>query len=1416
MTTFVDPLGQYKFSLPLGWAYSNLRSHLITVAFVQISRSDERIFVHAVPTYRAAVVDDEWRAEARKAAFRPETKVHDLTLGSKVAIFAHLPAGAKASRAAQAIVIRGRQIDLVVRHENPGEDATKKLTSPLSILLRTLVIPTDLSPPLQFSDQSLVMKRLQEASHLGQSGEWQKSAKAASEARVWARDTFLSSAHGGALLPEVPAVVAVIDALTLEFRATREMGVVRDAERLIDRAAFTLDKLPLIGSARKNEVWKRLQDQKATIDKVQKAVIEMSWPEARLDQSADVTWRPQFLQHNAAIAFEQGDKETALSSTKIAVDDLLSLEAAILEPVKPGSDGPSVAIEGMEFGPEERRAVVARWLEGEVADALRTLSIIHRSLGELDDARMAISVLIDLSQRLSTRRPSPRGHFEPREGQRQILAAAVLDQLSSHILYGTEQTHNVKWQLDQAQLLLEELKEGAAQRSRELFLREAWTKVQGRDLDMRFDQTPWTRGNVVSALPQDCLRALTDWALTPGDWLLPPPPPETNIPSKVLREGPNRIIAWIEKEHPDHEAVAYWQATGREASQQSLQMISSTVNGWLNELNWRRGWAIAALRALDPTLPLAHPGLLAGLDLARARLVQPTTIFMADLKLAADVPADDRSPDEPVKDSLTPPTFENSPFGDRVVRQVLTALDHLVALQEGHASRFEEVLNDVRTSGHPDFERARQCLQQLPAGALFRQSVASGGVGTAVGLILRHALEKAEQKEDLDTVRSLSSPTIRMAARFGCTADFLFAVHRVAAATDRRQPLETVLRVMEHVRLAALWLGDANLEATVQHAIGLILRQGNLRGIPGFVEAIPAFQRAAALYDQLGDTVGAAGALIDLSALLIGYRDQLEAVEEGRDWPTFARRYLDEAMARLVRRIDHASARAYLGEAYQNRARFYLNQDREASAGAALRCIALAKSIGFDSLVERGTATLRLASDDHESRLKTDLPSADEVVELTRKEVDEKLGNIQLFSSRAGFLNAILDTLFDEATRSMEEPQAAALLTRQVEADRGFTYNRWLGAKETVGMRRIAEELIGDPARPVLAVYCVTRSGVGLIVLDGDEPAQLHRIDLTAADAGQLVEEHLAALVKHRRTRGRLQWQEFQERFVSDGTKLVAPLAPYVESGRPICLVPHGVLHGAPLHTLSCSPGTKAIGLLAPVFVNPSIANWLASRRNASLSSGALIATTCPADQFADFDEGGKIVSILSTRVSGEIVAPKPEATDVESIRSHPPFQVLHLSSHGMFDSESMEIGLLMSRNGELPPPPPRHPDAAVRRFLVRPNDIYRQGSSPKLAFLASCVSSRNAEYPGDDLMGLTRAFFGTGTTDMIAGAWTVISEFVGPFTERFYTELVEGCSVADAMLAARRHVGETHPSPFFWGAFQHQGANINPLLVHA
>jgi len=1394
MTAFADPLGQYTFALPLGWAYVSARSHLIAVAFALPERLEERISVRARPTCHRGASDADWRASAVQQLFEPHVEAHPYQNGSRIALFTNLPALTERAKT-QVVLVRGNHLDIEARHESHST-ASEGLTAALAMLVRTLILPTDLAPPPELGDQAAFARVMGEAAHAAAEGKWETVTGLAARARVIARDSYLASLCRGALLPEVPAVTGLVDALIAEFRATTDISLARAAEQLIERALFTTQHLQVpLPPGRRQQVLEDLQIRRSTVLRLQESVIQAVWSDAQPGGPLPML-RHEFLEAQAAMALERGEYRSALRLAQMSVEDVLAVLHRVLESRNFRDDEVVEFSNGQQVTGRVAKDISLRFSEGALADATRTLSLAHRALGQYARAREADTLLITLSQRLSTRASMANGHFEPRQGERPLLAAAILDRAASDLLYSEEQT-DVTWDLDQASLLLEELKEGADLRAFERVLRATWLAVKGKRPDLRFDRTEWVRHHVISDVPIDTLRKLCEWAL---------PTESTPVPEAVLGRGPGAVIDHALRNHPECPASELWRLTGLEAPEDAARRTDAMLGRWLGDLDWHRGWAAAALRALDPRLPLGHSGLLEVILFVRGNLVQPTRFIGADLEPESDPEA---------REAVAGPVFASSPFGDPVVRDVLEAIDGLVALHEYQASRVHDLLANLAVPGqHPELEIARQCLATLTPGHLAAATRRTGGAGAAAVMFLRAAVERAEAAGHTLQLRALLGPTLRVAGRYACTADFLMAVHLAAAVTFRSQPSLGLLTLQQHLRLGAVWLGDASLEATVNHAIGLMLRQG-MRGTAGILAAIAAFQRAATLRSQLGDELAAAGTLTDLSALLIGCQHVLHDAEPERDWIQLALRYLDEAMALLVGGDDHELRRRYLGEAYQNLARLQLGRDAAASRRAAQRCLVLAESIGFNSLIERARQTLALASheapspgDDPQADAAGPSPTVEEVLSATREQVDEHLRDLRRFASRSGHADAVLDALLEEST-----PRTLARLLGQVEESRGFTYNRWLPEPRQFNYRRLMLELENDSAGPVFAVYVVARSRIHLIVIEAGLAPRMLSLDLTSAQVAEMVDEHLAALVKHRRTRGSLPWSRFQERLLTEGTKLVRPLAPYVEQERVVCVVPHGVLHGVPLHTLPLTPGAQPIGLMAPIFVNPSLVNWLAARHNSGLAGGALAATTCPADELSQFGESQRIAILLASGLKENVVHLTPEATHLGAIAATPPYRVMHLASHGMFDPESYEMGLLLARDGRLPPPPPRIGfDAAVREHLVHPQAIYRQGNVAKLTFLASCVSSRNASFPGDDLIGLTRAFFAGGATDLIAGAWTVLSKTVEPFAERFYTELLHGASVAHAVLAARRALSDTYPSEFLWGVFQHTGANINPL----
>ena len=88
------------------------------------------------------------------------------------------------------------------------------------------------------------------------------------------------------------------------------------------------------------------------------------------------------------------------------------------------------------------------------------------------------------------------------------------------------------------------------------------------------------------------------------------------------------------------------------------------------------------------------------------------------------------------------------------------------------------------------------------------------------------------------------------------------------------------------------------------------------------------------------------------------------------------------------------------------------------------------------------------------------------------------------------------------------------------------------------------------------------------------------------------------------------------------------------------------------------------------------------------------------------------------------------------------------------------------------------------------------------LVVLSACQTQLGELSAGDELVGLTRAFFFAGTPTVIASLWNVNDKATALLMERFYTHLREGMDKAGALREAQLEVMETHPDPYYWAGF--------------
>jgi CHAT domain-containing protein len=907
----------------------------------------------------------------------------------------------------------------------------------------------------------------------------------------------------------------------------------------------------------------------------------------------------------------------------------------------------------------------------------------------------------------------------------------------------------------------------------------------------------------IRQLSQPALRTLSSWSLgTQAAPLVRQLDEFTNpdIPDDVYDGGAPALIDYALEHFPDKPATKYWSAVDDRRNFPDIGTARQLTRSFYEDTNWYPGFAVAALGALDMRGAWDAEGILLGLEVSRGILTRAETVAITKLRAELIHGGNMETPLDP----------RDTPFWNPVIQETLNILDSIVAVQERQEDRPPQVLDDMARCFGPQsmgfYGEARRRMNIPPRGT----------VGSYITLQLRALMEDALVKQELDLIQRLDRMIIPIAARYGFTSDVLHAAER-SVITNAHVFQEmanglTISVALEHFLAGALWLRDTDLEATIRHGLALVLRSGS-RKVPGLLDAVCHMQRSISLRRQNGETIQAYGDQIDLTSILMqlsSLADKLaDAPAEVANWETATEKYLEDAIYHLGTE-QHRTAKLYLGEAFHNRSRLYqLTNRKDAAAENARAALDIAKETDQQDLEARALYVLA-AVDPQPAQALDYYAEASRLVQKVRREIDNEQITVAWVGNKQGLFSSQLDYILDQGSKILSEDAVCEILINALEEGRGLTYNRWLGVSENVNRTRV-EHLLNENPDLVLAVYAVTNRHVGLVVLSSGNAPRLHTFDLTANAIDQMVGDHLDGLNQQGWTRLPM-WDASQAAFLQVAIPLVAPLEPYVAAGKTICFIPHRTLHSVNLHTVPTQAGAVPIGLRTPVFSNPSLTNWFeAQQAEKGIEEGgrksACVAGAWPREEADYFDD--VTIAAESLRGAGfQVKQLHDDAATLDGMVSDgEPWLMLHLACHGVFRHDREISGLMLSADGQ-PPPVPSGVLREDLNHLATPNRLRTARVAGRITFLTSCVSARNIELPGDDLMGITRALFANGAVVLIAGAWTVVSGYVQPFTEQFYKSLLEGRATAEAILQARQKVAHDQPDPFYWGCFISQGAN--------
>jgi CHAT domain-containing protein len=248
---------------------------------------------------------------------------------------------------------------------------------------------------------------------------------------------------------------------------------------------------------------------------------------------------------------------------------------------------------------------------------------------------------------------------------------------------------------------------------------------------------------------------------------------------------------------------------------------------------------------------------------------------------------------------------------------------------------------------------------------------------------------------------------------------------------------------------------------------------------------------------------------------------------------------------------------------------------------------------------------------------------------------------------------------------------------------------------------------------------------------------------------------------------------------------LIDPISEYLTDDALIYLVPYGIIHYLPLHVLEF----KGEPLIKkhPVAYLPS-ASILTFCQNKG--SGNL--KTCASFGVVFEEEAEDIAELFGSRafsgssISKDIVVQTCTNKDI-----------IHFSCHGFFDDiDPLSSGIVLNEKATSSPPD--------RREILTAREIFDMRLNTELVTLSACETGVNKRSPGDELIGLTRAFLYAGAPSVVVSLWSVDARSTHDLMVEFYRNIKKGLDKATALQEAQKTImeEEEYSHPYYWAPF--------------
>ena len=253
---------------------------------------------------------------------------------------------------------------------------------------------------------------------------------------------------------------------------------------------------------------------------------------------------------------------------------------------------------------------------------------------------------------------------------------------------------------------------------------------------------------------------------------------------------------------------------------------------------------------------------------------------------------------------------------------------------------------------------------------------------------------------------------------------------------------------------------------------------------------------------------------------------------------------------------------------------------------------------------------------------------------------------------------------------------------------------------------------------------------------------------------------------------------------------LVAPVAARLSGMKQVGIVPHGYLHYLSFATLS--DGAEYFIDRFPLFYIPSasVLKYTFGKRSGEKNPRVLaIGNPDLGDPAFDLPFAEHEVDSIKWNFSKITTLTQERATEKWVVDHINEYGIIHLASHGEFDPiNPLFSAIKLSKDREL------DGDLAA-------SEIFGLKITADLVVLSACQTGLGKLTPGDDVIGLTRAFLYAGTHTLISTLWRVSDISTAILIKNFYRRYVK-LNKAESLRQSMLHVKNRYPHPGYWGAF--------------